>query len=360
MTFQISRRGLLGAAGLASAFPWARAAWAQKVQLTGVMWGGAWLEGAKKVTETQTKYDIKWELHTGGAAAIIPKIQASWPNVPYDFVAQFSPLFYTWERAGWPEPLTVEEMPNLKDIPDEMFHRDAQGRIVSVPISFGASIWGYRKDTCPVEIKVMEDLLNPKLKGQLCVRDAVQGMNNNTLSYALAFGGSEKNMEPGWEFLKKLAKSGNIGRVAKTEADFVNSLTTGETSVSFLNPGNWSTVAKSFPIELLIRDKAQAPGFQAISVIEGFMIPKGSARKKEAKEYLNHFVGPEGNTIYNQAVNYATTNLKSTPTDFAKVIVFKDKAERAKFVHNPDFGLLADQRETAIKRFETEIVPLLR
>lgn len=324
------------------------------------MWGGAWLDGAKKVTELQTKYDVRWELHAGGAAAIIPKIQASWPNVPYDFVAQFSALFYSWDKAGWAEPLTVAEMPNLKDIPEDMLHRDAQGQILSVPISFGASLWGYRTDICPIEIKTMDDLLNPKLKGKLVVRDAIQGMNNNTLSYALAFGGDAKNMEPGWQFLQKLAKAGNIGRVAKTETDFTTSLTTGETCVGFLNTGNWATVAKNFPIELLIRDKAVAPGFQAISVTEGFVIPKAAARKKEAKEYLNHFISPEANTLYNQTVNYATTNLKSTPPEFAKIIVFKTKEDRAKFVHNPDFGALSEQREAAIRRFETEIVPLLK
>ena len=42
-------------------------------------------------------------------------------------------------------------------------------------------------------------------------------------------------MEPGWELLKKLAKSGNIGRVAATETDFLNSMTTGETTVAFWN-----------------------------------------------------------------------------------------------------------------------------
>jgi hypothetical protein len=54
------------------------------------------------------------------------------------------------------------------------------------------------------------------------------------------------------------------------------------------------------------------------------------------------------------------TNTKATPTEFAKAIVFKTPEERAKFVHNPDFGALSEQREAAIKRFETEIVPLLK
>ena len=40
-------------------------------------------------------------------------------------------------------------------------------------------------------------------------------------------------MDPGWALMKKLAQSGNIGRVAVTDTDFSTSLTSGETAVGF-------------------------------------------------------------------------------------------------------------------------------
>ena len=145
MAYDISRRKFLnstalaaGAAGLSSAFPFGREALAQKTQLVAVMWGGPWLEGAKAATALQTKYDVKWELHTGGSGAIIPKIKAVWPNAPYDFATQFSPQFITWEREGWQEPVTKEEMPALKDIPDDLLYKGKNGDILAIPLSVGA------------------------------------------------------------------------------------------------------------------------------------------------------------------------------------------------------------------------------
>ena len=140
-------------------------------------------------------------------------------------------------------------------------------------MSHSSVFFGYRKDITPFPIKRMEDLLDPQLKGKVIVRDAT-GVNNKIVMFALAFGGNERNMEPGWAFLKKLAESGNIGRAGKTEVDFINAMTSGEVSVGFWNIGAWGKVAESFPCEFLLKSKSEAPGFQAGTFTEGFMIPK--------------------------------------------------------------------------------------
>jgi putative spermidine/putrescine transport system substrate-binding protein len=325
-----------------------------------VQWGGPWIEGAKAVAAKQDEYEIKWELHTGGSAAIIPKIKAAWPTPLYDFVVQFTPLYYTWIREGWPEPLSYEEMPNLRDIAEEALTRNENGEIINVPLSHTAVFFGYRQDLAPFEIKTMEDLLDPRLKGKVIVRDATQGMNNNTVMYAKAFGGDERNMEPGWDFLKKLAKSGNIARVGKSEVEFINTMTTGEAAVGFWNIGGWGKVAENFPVEFLIKDKAEAPGFQAGTFTEGYMIPKNSPKTKEAKDFLNFCINPENNTIYNSHTNMIPTNVKSEATGMAKKLMFKTAEDRKKFTHAFDYEYLSPRKDEMIKRFEQEIVPLLR
>lgn len=366
MDYNLTRRRFLnstvagaGLAGLSTALPWVNEALAATT-LVGVQWGGPWIEGSKAIVAKQDKFNIKWELHTGGSAAIIPKIKAAWPTPLYDFVVQFTPLYYIWRSEGWPEPISYDEMPNLRDIPEDVVMKNDKGEIINIPISHSAVFFGYRKDIVPFEIKTMEDLLDPRLKGQIIVRDATQGMNNNTVMYALAFGGNEQNMEPGWDFLKKLAKSGNIARIGKTEVDFINSMTSGETSVGFWNLGGWGKVSENFPCEFLIRDKAEAPGFQAGLFNEGFMIPKNSPRKQEAKEFLNFFISPENNGLYNTYVNAAPTNVKAEATGLAKIVAFKTAEERQKFSHAFDYEYLAPKKNAMIKRFEQEIVPLLR
>ncbi len=363
----IDRRSFLGrAAGaaavgsLASTLPLAREARAPKTQLTGVIWGGPWLAGAKAVTEKQSTYDIKWELLQGGSATIIPKIKAAWPNPPYDFVVQFSPLYHLWEREGWAEPVTAAEMPNIANLVPDTFYRDTKGANITVPLSVSGTFWGYRKDICPFPITKMDDLLDPRLKGKVIVRDATQGLNNNVLSYALAFGGNEKNMDPGWEFLKKLARTGNIARIGKTESDFTNAISSGECVVGFWTLPAWNTIVKTFPCEFLIKDRKEAPGFQVFSSTEAFLILKTSPRKEEVKDFLNYFISAESNEAYNKAIGCAPTNVKSAPGDMAKNISFPRQEDRDRFQYNIDFDYLSTQMDEMIRRFEKDVVPLLR
>ena len=366
MTFYISRRKFLnstaagvGAAGLVSAFPWARNAHAA-TRLTGVQWGGPWIESIKKVNKKQDKFEFLWELHTGGSAAIIPKIKAAWPNVKYDIVTQYNPLYLIWDREGWAEPFTEAEMPNLKDLAQDQIHRNAKGEAINIPLSIGGAFWGYRKDTCPIEIKNFDDLLSPKLRGQLVITDVLQGLNFNGVSYALAHGGNERNMEPGWDFLKKLVKSGNVARVGKGETDFITALTTGEASAGFWNMGGWASVAKNFPVEFVIKDKATHPGFQIFTYNEGFCVPNVSPNKAAAKEYLNWFISPENNTEYNEPLGTAPANAKSEATGISKAITFETQEERNKYYHNSDWDHLTTIKDQMVLKFEKEVLPLMK
>jgi spermidine/putrescine-binding protein len=361
MMKQINRRTLLkqsaalGAAAQLS-MPFISRASAKET-LTAVQWGGPWVEGAKAVTAKQDKFDINWELHAGPAAAIMSKIKAAWPNPLYDFVSQSDPNYYTWMNEGWAEPLTYEEMPSLRDIPSVF--RNKSNQIINVPLSTNGVFWGYNTDRVPFAIKKAEDLLDPRLKGQLCVRDVLQGQNNMVALFAKAFGGDEQNMEPGWKFMIELAKSGNIGRVGKAETDFINSLTSGECTVGFWSMAAWGKVASTGKFTFLNR----VPGekmFRTGLLTEAFLIPANSPKKKEAKEFLNFFVSPEGNTIYNQHVNLAPTNTKSTATKLAETIMFNTPAEREQFAVNFDAGYLASVQAAMTAKWEKDVTPFIK
>ena len=358
MLHLLTRRELLGcackvgAAGLMP-MPWMKRASAAET-LNAVQWGGPWIEGARAVAAKQSKFDIKWELHAGPAAAIMSKIKAAWPNPLYDFVAQSDPHYYTWIREGWAEPLTFEEMPNLRDIPAVV--RNDRGEIINVPMSTNGVFWGYRPDRSPIELKKYEDLLDSRLKGQLCVRDVLQGQNNMVALFAKAFGGDERNMEPGWKFMIELAKSGNIGRVGKSEVDFINSLTSGECSVGFWSMAAWGKVSESTKCVFLNRVPGQKM-FRTGLLTEAFLIPNNSPRKKAAKEFLNFFVSPDGNTLYNQLVNLAPTNVKSTAGKLAENILFKTPEEREQFAITFDAGYLSTQQDAMNRKWEQEVAP---
>jgi putative spermidine/putrescine transport system substrate-binding protein len=346
-----------GATGLSPSL--ADLAFAADVTLIGVEWGGPWLEAAKEVTAKQSKFDIQWEVHAGAAAAIMAKIKAAWPAPLYDFVAQFDPLYYAWMKEGWPEPLTYDEMPNLRDIPAEAFVRNDKGQIINIPLSNSGRFWGYRSDRVPFPITKHEQLLDTRLKGQLCVPHVLQSQNSMVAMFAKAFGGDERNMEPGWDFMRQLAKSGNIGRVGKTEVDFINSLSSGECSVGFWSNAAWGKVAEAGPCVFLNR----VPGdkiFRTGIVTEGFMIPINSTKKREAKDFLNFFVSPENNELYNKRLNLLPTNTKSAPSKAAENLVFKSAEERKEFAVTFDFVYLSQQQDAMSKIWEEDIAPFIR
>jgi putative spermidine/putrescine transport system substrate-binding protein len=362
MTSKLTRRGLLtataGGLAVAGAWPFRSVAYADPVHLVGIDWGGPLIAATKKIAAGDPNVDITWELHSGGAGTVLSKIKAAWPHPEFDIVAAWNPVFISMTNEGWLEPLSYDELPNLRDVPSELLFKDKEGKIVNVPRSLAAMFWGYREDTAPLKFEHIDQLLDPKLKGQICWPGPNINSNLQLLSLALARGGNEQNMEPGWQFLKEIARAGNIGRVAHTETDFINSMTTGETSVAFWNMSPWKTVAANFHVNVLTRvpdDK----GFKAFLYQDGWVVLRSSEQKKTAKDFLNFFISPENNQAFNEMLGQAPTNDKSKVSGFATHIAYTNE-ERARYAYLPDFTILASQLDASVKRFETEIVPLLK
>jgi putative spermidine/putrescine transport system substrate-binding protein len=351
-----TRRSVVqGAAALAASgltFPAAHAATA----LNAVWWGGPWIEAIKAVTAKQNEVEVNWQLHAGGSAAVLPKIKSAWPSYQYDIVSSFTPVYPALIKEGWCEPLTVQEIPNLKEVPDVLIFRNAQNEIMNAPMTLTGKFWGYRKDTSPIQLENLDQLLSPKLKGQICWWAPTYGGNLHLVSLALHKGGSEKNLEPGWQFLKEIAKAGNIGRVANTESDFINSVTTGETSVSIANLSNWQTIVKTHPCAFLSRESK--PGLQTFIYSEGCVILKNSPNKAAAKRFLNFLLSAENDEEYCKRVGQAPVNRNAKPGDIVKPIAYTTD-EVAKLTYSADFQLLSSQLDAMQKRFETEIAPLL-
>jgi putative spermidine/putrescine transport system substrate-binding protein len=351
------RRQVLSLAALSTAVAALPVRGHAAVPLVGVDWGGPLIEAVKGLAAQYKDVDITWDLHAGGAATTMPKIKAAWPNPRYDFLAVFSLNYITMINEGWLEPITYENMPNLKDVPEQLHIKDKSGAMVAAPRSIAGYFWGYRADTSPVKIERIEQLLDPKLKGQICWPGPMINGNTQLLSLALANGGDEKNLEPGWEFLTKLAKSGNIARVANTETDFINAMTTGETSVGFWNIAPWAKISANFPTTVLTRAEKDR-GLKAYIYQDGWVVLKSSKNKKAAFDFINFCLSPENNQAFNLKTGQVPTNNKSKVGGFGQVISFHND-EIEKFAYFPNYEVLSNQLSDIGKRFEAQIVPLL-
>ena len=248
----------------------------QGEQLLVVMWGAAWIEVSRKIVDAyvaKTGDKVAWELHAGGAMAIVAKVKPAWPRVNYNLISGWDPVFRAMIKEDWVEPVTLDEMPALKDIPPVFFQKNAKGELMSVPLSTAGAFWGYRTDLVDKPIELIEQLLEPRFKGKLCVPFPVNLTGLLMLTLAMQRGGNERNIEPGWQFLKELAERGQIGRVINNNSEFINAMSSGETSVAFFNIGAWTQVRKQFPVKIMSKIKDN----------KGFLFNEGFAVIKQTR-----------------------------------------------------------------------------
>lgn len=358
--FTTSRREFLKSAASAAAIgtgvslagPGARAA----ETITAVEWGGTYIETMKKIAATQSDISVNWQLHAGGSIAILPKIKATWPKPGIDLLTGWDVSWQTIAREGWAEPVTLEKIPNLADIPQKLLVRDSAGNVINIPRTISAFLWWYREDLVPFEITKLEDLLDPRLKGKICWPVPSLNSNCQAISLALHRGGNERNMEPGWDFLKQLARSGNIGRVANADTDTSNSISSGETCITFSGGTGAARMARNFKMKHLSKMPPQS-GFKTFVFQEGWCVLKGG-RTDAAFKFANFAISPENDEAFNRGITGIPANIKAKASEEVQHMVLNND-EMERFVHIPDWAYLSQEINAWNKRWEQEIQPLL-
>jgi putative spermidine/putrescine transport system substrate-binding protein len=357
MSLVCRRSFISGLAGATVIAPFQGVLAQQRPTLTAVEWGGQTLESIQAIQRFQSVADVKWQLHAGGAAAIIAKISAAKPAVNYDVVAAWSPVFVTMIKQDWLETVTVEDVPNLADIPPSLIIRDAAGAAKTIPREINPHMWGYRPDITPFKITRLQDLLDKRLKGKIVFPGPVLNTCTQMISIARALGGSEAQLEPAWDFVKQLAKSGNIGRVASSDSDVNNSLTSGETSIGFGAASHFVRIADAgIPVEPLSKMPPDS-GFKAAIAMQGWCILKGG-NTQLAKAWANAMIAPEPNAAHAAKGGVVPTNIKSAVPPRIAAIRYSE-AELAAHAFTPDWALVSDMLPEWTKRWERDIAPLL-
>jgi putative spermidine/putrescine transport system substrate-binding protein len=83
------------------------------------------------------------------------------------------------------------------------------------------------------------------------------------------------------------------------------------------------------------------------------------ARVAAAKRFANHFATPEINGRYNMPLGSGPTNPKAEANPAIADIFYKPE-ELDRFAYIPDYGYLSSQMDAWTRRWETEILPLIR
>ena len=341
--------GGLAMASVGLGGPFINSAHAAK-KLSVVEWGPPFIDCSKKVGKRWGKASITWTLHSGGAASVLPKIKAAWPNPPYDVLDIWSPVFISMVNEGWAETVTLDDCPNLKDIPKTLITKDKKGNLKSIPRGISGAFW-VATENCPIEITNIEDLLDPKMKGQILWPNPTLNTNTQVIFLALARGGDQYNIEPGWQFLKELVKSGNIGRISGNTSDVITSFETGETSVTFVDQGTTGGI-KGTKIHYLTKTHKSLKTFMFTS---GWMVLSSSKNKKLAFDFANSTINKENSELFYKLVGEVPANSKAEHG--VKHLRFSDE-ELRKYTVEIDWDHISAQLDGWNKYYEKEIVPL--
>lgn len=358
----MSRRNLLKHAASAAAFgattSYAGTCIARASEsIVAIEWGGESINAMKEVVAKQSDVQINWQLHAGTSAATLAKIKAMWPNPGVDIVSGWDPNWATIAAEGWAEPVTVDKVPNIANISSKLLVKDKAGNVINIPRGISAEVWFCREDLMPFEISKLDDLLDPRLKGKICFPKADFGYGVALVSLALYKGGNERNMEPAWDFVKKLAASGNIGRIATSDVDISNSISSGETAISFGTGNSANNLSRDFKIRFLTKMDPKASGFWSYFYHDGWCVLKGG-HTDAAFKLLNFIISPDVDAEYARLAGSMPANLNSKPLGGTNPLAFTaDEMQRFAFV--PDWAFLSQQSSDWGKRWEQEIQPLL-
>jgi putative spermidine/putrescine transport system substrate-binding protein len=175
------------------------------------------------------------------------------------------------------------------------------------------------------------------------------------VALAIANGGDERHIDPGFKALRDLAKTGNIGRVYTVHTDAVASMTSGETSVTFGDQGTLGPMLNA--IKLVYVSKV-TPSLKTFLFTEGWIVMTNSKSKKAAFDFANFSISPEECETWNKAVDLNPANSKSAPIPGLEHLAFTTN-EMHEFAYVPDYDYISQQLDSWAKRYEAEIAPLL-
>jgi len=239
---------------------------------------------------------------------------------------------------------------------DRLSVRDSSGNIINIPRTMSAIYWFYQDGTVPFKISALDDLLDPRLAGKVLFPAPSLSSNLQMVSLALYKGGDEKNMEPAWDFMEKLARSGNIGRVANAETDVTNSISSGETCISFAAGTFVADLGRSIALTPLSKLDLRS-GFRSFVYHEGWCVLKGG-NADAAFGFANFAIDARNNAEFNSGISGVPVNNRALVSNAIKPMIFSAE-EMDRYAYIPDWEYLSTQNNIWMKRWEQQILPLL-
>ena len=245
----------------------------------------------KKMKETvipkfEKEFGVKVKYITGSSVDTVSKLQAQKDNPQIDVAFIDDGPQAQAKSFGLLAPLDEKIVTNLANVYDIAKDKDNIGvgfGIISTGLAYNKEVFEQNKWE---PISSWNDLADPKFKGKLVLPSISNTYGLQMLIMAAkANGGSEQNIEPGFDKMKQIAK--NAVTFDKT-ADVSNYFLQGQTVASAWGSSRVFTLKETgFPIEFVIPKEGAPALMSTVSVV------KGAPNEELAQKFVNYVLSEE-------------------------------------------------------------------
>jgi putative spermidine/putrescine transport system substrate-binding protein len=321
-------------------------------------WGGEWSDAVDSLGndfEKQTGSPVLVMVHPGPSSATLERIRAAWPNYYGVDVYQAGDFNgHLAMQAGYLAPL--DDLASLADYPPFCIGKGKDGHTYYVGMYAYSEIFGYRPDELsnpPASLSDLEN--NSSYVGSVGIPHPSQACSF-LLMCAYANGGSEFDIDPGFEAVKRLLQKKVIKRVWTTDADARNALSSGEVLLSFAVAGNFVSLAKSGLNVKTIKGLSDAPIYYGTDMIA---VIQNSLKVDVGKQFTDFLLRSDNATKFCNAVGMPPGNLKSTVVDPIVADLAPDSTLLKQKGRTADIDQYTANIDNWVKRWDEEITPLL-
>jgi putative spermidine/putrescine transport system substrate-binding protein len=262
---------------------------AQQTLSVGGIYGGVWADSIRAafLEPFGKKAGVEVRAEEGISGVTLAKLRQQKDDPQFDVVWMDRIVSDQAIREGLIEPIPPEALGNKKDVVDVAFIKDKSGQIMAVTSGYWAAGLAYNKKEVKDPPTSWLDLAKPSYKGQVAVYSPENAICFPILvTLADLQGGTLEKIDPAFDFMAKLAKSGAIFFGGSPAG--ANLLANGEVTVATLASSQvWDLQAKGFPIEYVVPKEGAVAGDIRAHIV------KGTKKKDLATKLIDYTIGPE-------------------------------------------------------------------
>jgi spermidine/putrescine transport system substrate-binding protein len=253
-----------------------------------------------KATGRDVEYKLAIDDNNSFTTKYQPQLEKG-KSIGFDIAIPTSWMCQRWIERGWVEAIDQAAFPNRVNILDNLANPPWDpGRKFTMPYAIGQVGIAYDPNKTGFEVKTLDDLLKPELKGRITV---LAELRDTVGTFLISDGvkpeeATAEQIKKAMARVKKLRKDGQFRKI--TGNGYIEDLGTGDT---------WACLAWSGDVAGLQGDnpdiKWVVPNNEGMSFADTMLIPKGGD-PEAAAAWMNWIYDPKVAGPLYEAINYAS------------------------------------------------------